>query len=119
MKAVVQTGYGSPSQVLAVRDVEVPRPGDREVLVRVRAASINALDWHLTRGLPYFIRALDGIRTPRQAIRGIDLSGRVEAVGPEVSGLAPGDEVFGGGNGSFAEYAITTPGRLAPKPPGL
>jgi NADPH:quinone reductase-like Zn-dependent oxidoreductase len=117
MKAIVQVGYGS-SDVLQLRDVETPRLGDQEVLVRIHAASVNALDWHVTRGMPYFLR-VGGVRTPRQNIRGVDLAGRVEAVGKDVIGIAPGDEVFGGTNGSFAEYTATTPGRLAPRPAGL
>ena len=119
MKAIVQARYGAPLDVLELREVEMPRVGERDVLVRVHAASVNALDWHTTRGMPYFLRTFLGLRTPRHAIRGIDLAGRVEAVGAEVTELAPGDEVFGGTDGSFAEYATTTPGRLARKPAGL
>lgn len=118
MKAVVQVGYGSPD-VLQLRDVEMPAVGDGGVLVRVHAASVNALDWHVTRGMPYFIRALSGIKSPRDSIRGVDLAGRVEAVGRNVSGLEPGDEVFGGSDASFAEYTVTKPERLAPRPAGL
>jgi NADPH:quinone reductase-like Zn-dependent oxidoreductase len=118
VKAIVQVGYGSPD-VLALREVEMPRVEANGVLVRVHAASVNALDWHMTRGLPYFIRAFEGLRSPRQAIRGVDLAGRVEAVGAEVTGFRPGDEVFGGTSGSFAEYTATTPDRLALKPAGL
>jgi len=118
VKAIVQVAYGLP-HALTLRDVEVPRIGDEEVLVRVHAASVNALDWHMTRGMPYLVRGLDGLRTPRPSIRGVDLAGRVEAVGRKVTGLKPGDEVFGGSNGSFAEYAATTPDRLAPKPEGF
>ncbi len=117
MKAVVQEGYGSPD-VLKLRDVEMPRMGVRGVLVRVRAAAVNALDCYVTRGMPYFLR-LEGLRAPRQNIRGVDLAGRVEAVGSEVGGLTPGDEVFGGTNGSFAEYTVTTPDRLQPRPQGF
>ena len=119
MNALVQVGYGSPLDVLELRDVEIPRVGERDVLVRVRAASVNALDWHTTRGMPYFLRAFLGLRTPRHAVRGIDLAGRVEAVGAKVTELAPGDEVFGGSDGSFAEYTATPPDRLARKPAGL
>jgi len=115
----VQVGYGSPLDVLELRDVEMPRVGERDVLVRVHAASVNALDWHTTRGMPYFLRGLLGLRTPRQAIRGVDLAGRVVAVGAKVTELAPGDEVFGGSEGSFAELTATTPKRLARKPDGL
>jgi NADPH:quinone reductase-like Zn-dependent oxidoreductase len=97
----------------------MPRVEANGVLVRVHAASVNALDWHTTRGMPYFIRAIEGLRSPRNAIRGVDLAGRVEAVGEDVTGFRPGDEVFGGSNGSFAEYTATTPDRLAPKPAGF
>ncbi|HET8625552.1 MAG TPA: NAD(P)-dependent alcohol dehydrogenase [Gemmatimonadales bacterium] len=118
MKAIVQEGYGSPA-VLHLTDIEVPAIGDDGVLVRIHAASVNALDWHTTRGMPYFIRALDGLRSPRNRIRGVDLAGRVEAVGPNVTALRPGDDVFGGTDGSFAEYTATTVDRLAVKPVGL
>jgi NADPH:quinone reductase-like Zn-dependent oxidoreductase len=114
MKAIVQEGYGSPD-VLQLRDIEVPPIDDQGVLVRVHAASVNALDWHTTRGMPYVMR-LDGLHKPRHRVRGVDLAGRVEAVGKSVTRLRPGDDVFGGSNGSFAEYTATTPDRLAPKP---
>jgi NADPH:quinone reductase-like Zn-dependent oxidoreductase len=117
VKAIVQEGYGSPD-VLHLRDIEVPRIDNQGVLVKIHAASVNALDWHVTRGMPYFLR-LGGLRKPRESVRGVDLAGRVEAVGKNVSRLKPGDEVFGGTNGSFAEYTVTTPGRLAVKPIGL
>jgi NADPH:quinone reductase-like Zn-dependent oxidoreductase len=87
--------------------------------VRIHAASVNALDWHTTRGMPYVIRGVDGRSTPRKAIRGVDLSGVVEAVGAAVTEVAPGDEVFGGAEGSFAELAATPPERLARKPARL
>jgi NADPH:quinone reductase-like Zn-dependent oxidoreductase len=118
MKALVQSVYGSP-ELLELRDVEMPALGPGKVLVRVYAASVNALDWHTTRGMPYLIRLFDGLRVPRHPIRGVDLAGRVEAVGDAVTGLATGDDVFGGSNGSFAEYTVTTPDRLARKPKSL
>jgi len=118
VKAVVQVGYGSPD-VLQLREVDIPPLGNDKVLVRVHAASVNALDWHVTRGMPYLIRALSGLRTPRDSIRGVDLGGRVEAVGKDVRGFQIGDEVFGGTDGSFAEFTVTTPNRLAPRPAGL
>lgn len=106
--------------MLHLRDVEIPPLGDGGVLVKVHAASVNALDWHVTRGMPYLIRALSGLRTPRDSIRGVDLAGRVEAVGKNVKGFNAGDEVFGGTDGgSFAEFTVTTPNRLAPLPAGL
>jgi len=103
MQAIVQLGYGLPD-ALELRAVDVPRIGDDEVLVKVHAASVNALDYHMARGTPYIVR-FSGPRAPRQNIRGVDLSGQVEMVGKNVVGLKPGDEVFGGGNGSFAEDA--------------
>jgi NADPH:quinone reductase-like Zn-dependent oxidoreductase len=118
MKAIVQDRYGSPD-VLALRDVETPPIDDHGVLVEVHAASVNALDWHTTRGMPYLIRMDEGFRKPRHSVRGVDLAGRVVAVGKHVARLKPGDEVFGGSTGSFAEYAATTEDRLAPKPSGF
>lgn len=115
MRAIVQDGYGSPD-VLALRDIETPGIDDRGVLVQVHAASVNALDWHTTRGRPYLIRMGEGLRKPRYAVRGVDFAGRVAAVGNQVTRVKPGDEVFGGSNGSFAEYTATTEDRLAPKP---
>jgi NADPH:quinone reductase-like Zn-dependent oxidoreductase len=118
VKAIVQTGYGSPD-VLQLRDIDVPQIDDDGVLVKIHAASVNALDWHTTRGMPYFLRALEGLPSPRNRIRGVDLAGRVEAVGGNVTRLRPGDDVFGGSHGSFAEYTATTADRLALKPAGL
>jgi NADPH:quinone reductase-like Zn-dependent oxidoreductase len=118
VKAIVQDVYGLPD-VLRLRDVEMPRLDDKGVLIRVRAAAVNALDWHATRGMPFLIRIGTGLRRPRDPIRGVDLAGCVEAVGAGVTGFAPGDEVFGGTNGSFAEYTVTTPGRLAHRPAGF
>jgi NADPH:quinone reductase-like Zn-dependent oxidoreductase len=104
--------------VLKLREVERPRIDDRGVLVQVHSASVNALDWHITRGMPYLVR-IGGLRAPKDSIRGVDLAGRVVAVGKDAKRFKPGDEVFGGGNGSFAEYAPTTEDRLASKPPAL
>ncbi|MFD5318132.1 NAD(P)-dependent alcohol dehydrogenase [Streptomyces sp. NPDC127098] len=120
MKAVVQDRYGSPD-VLEVRDVATPVPGDHEVLVRVRAASVNALDWHFMRGDPYVMRLGVGFRGPRVTVRGADFAGVVAAVGGAVEGLAPGDEVFGeaGVGGAFAEYACARDTAVELKPPSL
>lgn len=115
MKAIVQDGYGSPD-VLALRDIETPSIGDEGVLVEVHAASVNALDWHVTRGMPYVLRIDEGLRKPKHRVRGVDLAGRVVAVGKHVTRLQIGDEVFGGGDGSFAELTATTEDRLARKP---
>jgi len=115
MKAIVQEGYGTPD-VLKLREVEMPAFGDDGVLVEVHAASVNALDWHLMRGVPIFIRILEAIGAPKYRIRGVDLAGRVAAFGKNVTRFEPGDEVLGGADGSFAEFAVTTEKRLAPKP---
>jgi NADPH:quinone reductase-like Zn-dependent oxidoreductase len=117
VKAVVQEGYGSPD-VLKLREVATPSIADQGLLVQVHAASVNALDCHITRGTPYLVR-IGGLRTPKDRIRGVDLAGRVVAVGKNVTRFKPGDEVFGGSDGSFAEYAPTTENRLTSKPPAL
>jgi NADPH:quinone reductase-like Zn-dependent oxidoreductase len=94
MKAIVQDRYGSPD-VLHLEDIEVPIARADEVLVRVLAASAFIGDWHIATGLPYAIRAVSGLRAPKNHVRGQDFAGRVESVGANVTGLHPGDEVFG------------------------
>ena len=116
MKAVVQVGYGSSPGVLQLDEIETPSIGDKQVLIQVHAASVNALDWHLTRGKPYFLRLMAGLRAPRDRVRGVDVAGIVHSAGKLVTRLKPGDAVFGGSDGSFAEYAVTTEGRVAAKP---
>jgi NADPH:quinone reductase-like Zn-dependent oxidoreductase len=116
MKAIIQERYGSPDG-LALREIETPVPGETQVLVRVRAASLNAMDWHLMHRLPHLIGAV--LRMPRSPVRGGDLAGTVEAVGSKVTRFKPGDEVFGVGIGSFAQYAAASEDRLAPKPRNL
>src|SRR5215469_3083214 len=117
MKAIVHTRYGSP-KVLQLTDVETPVPQEGEVLVRVHAASVNASDWHAMRGKP--IRTWSGgLRTPKRQRLGGDLAGRVEAVGPNVTQFQVGDEVFGIGRGTFAQYACAPELRLALKPANL
>ncbi|MGW3324732.1 NAD(P)-dependent alcohol dehydrogenase [Streptomyces virginiae] len=118
MKAIVQDIYGPPA-VLRMEEMERPVPGRREVLVRVRAAGVDQGVWHLMAGLPYAVRAVSGLRTPRTRVRGMDVAGVVEAVGPDVTRFRPGDEVYGNCSGSFAEYACAKEGTLAPKPAGL
>ena len=113
MKAVVQERYGSPDG-LVLREIERPSVADDRVLVRVRAASVNAYDWHLMRRLPQLIGKLVGM--PSSRVRGGDMAGHVEAAGRNVTRFKPGDEVFGVGIGSFAEYATAFEDRLAPKP---
>src|SRR5690242_5411647 len=102
MRAVTQDRYGSPD-VLMLRDVPRPEIGDDGVLVRVRAVSLNAADWHLMRGEPFIARLGEGLRTPKQTTPGVDVAGVVEAIGAGVTELAVGDEVFGARSGSLAE----------------
>ncbi|WP_030387702.1 NAD(P)-dependent alcohol dehydrogenase [Streptomyces sp. NRRL S-241] len=118
MKAMVQDSYGPPA-VLRLEEVERPTPGRGEVLVRVRAAGVDQGVWHLMAGMPYAVRAVSGLRRPRNRIRGMDVAGVVEAVGPDVTRFRPGDEVYGNCSGSFAEYACAKEGALAPKPESL
>jgi NADPH:quinone reductase-like Zn-dependent oxidoreductase len=115
MKAAVYTRYGSPD-VLQIRDVEKPVPKDNEVLIKVRAASVNPLDWHLMRGMPYFVRIVAGLRKPKNPRPGVDVAGQVEAVGRNVTQFKPGDEVFGTCRGALAEYACTSERSLVMKP---
>jgi NADPH:quinone reductase-like Zn-dependent oxidoreductase len=118
MKAIVQDEYGS-ADVLRFEDVEIPVPEAGQVLLRVRAASAFIGDWHVMTGTPYAIRLVSGLRQPKQRIRGQDVSGTVEALGDGVTELSVGDEVFGVGSGTFAEYATARVDRLAPKPSNL
>ena len=103
MKAIVYRCYGSPD-VLKFEDVEKPAPADDEVLVKVHAAAVNPLDWHYMRGSPYIMRLMSGLGAPDRTSLGVDFAGTVEAVGKNVTKFKPGDEVFGGSSGAFAEY---------------
>ena len=119
MKGIVYCDYGSPD-VLKVEDIEKPAPGDDQVLVRVRAASVNPLDWHYMRGTPYFMRLGAGLRKPKVTRLGVDFAGTVEAVGRNVNRFKPGDEVFGGRTGAFAQYVLVREDRaVALKPANL
>ena len=118
MKAIVYHEYGSPD-VLKCEETEKPTAGDDEVLIRVRAASVNPLDWHLMRGEPYIIRAMTGLRNPKPTRPGVDLAGQIEAVGRNVTQFQPGDEVFGASSGAFAEYVCAGEKKLVLKPPNL
>jgi NADPH:quinone reductase-like Zn-dependent oxidoreductase len=118
MKAIVQDRYGPPD-VLELKDVAKPAPADNEVLVRVHAAAVNALDWHYMRGDPYVARLSMGLRTPKVRIRGRDFAGQVEAVGRDVGRLRAGDEVYGEADGAFAEYVSAPDGGVDPKPANL
>ena len=119
MKAIVRERYGSPD-VLELRDVDKPVLDDDSVLVKVRAASINAYDWHMMRGLPFLARMSEGLRKPKSIAMGADVAGQVEAVGKNVTHLRPGDEVFGARSGALAEYVRgSAKSFLVPKPAGL
>ncbi len=115
MKAIVYTKYGPP-EVLQLKEVAKPVPKDNQVLVKVHAASANALDWHFMRGAPFLARLAGGLRKPKDPRLGADFAGRVEAVGTNVTQFQPGDEVFGAETGSFAEYASVPENTLALKP---
>ncbi|MFF3399938.1 NAD(P)-dependent alcohol dehydrogenase [Streptomyces sp. NPDC002659] len=119
MKAIVQDAYGS-TDVLKLRDIDPPAVGDGDVLVQVHAAGVEAGVWHLMTGMPYLLRLMGfGLRAPKNPVRGLDVAGRVEAVGRKVTRFKVGDEVFGACDGSFAEYACAREKRLAPKPGNL
>jgi NADPH:quinone reductase-like Zn-dependent oxidoreductase len=126
MKAIVQGSYGPPERVLRLEDVERPPVGDDDVLIRVRATSVNTPDWITVTGVPYILRLRSGLRRPRTRVRGTDVAGVVEAVGKNVADLGPGDEVFGSswGNtlataGTFAEFTVVPVSQLIKKPAGL
>jgi len=103
--------------VLRLREIDVPDIAEREVLVRIHAASVNPYDRHMMRGKPLFVRFTgNGMRRPKQVVPGVDLAGVVEAAGPEVTRFRPGDEVFGMRAGAFADYLNVHEDRLAPKP---
>jgi NADPH:quinone reductase-like Zn-dependent oxidoreductase len=121
MQAIVQDTYGS-AEVLQLREIAKPVPTDNEVLVRVHAAGLHRGDWHVMTGLPYLIRVVVptlGLRKPKVPVRGMDVAGRVEAVGENATRFQPGDAVFGWCDGSFAEYACAPEDNLAPKPANL
>jgi NADPH:quinone reductase-like Zn-dependent oxidoreductase len=115
MRALTRDAYGS-ADVLTVTARPVPIPAPDQVLVRVRAAGLDRGAWHLMTGRPYLIRLAFGLRAPKQPTLGLDLAGEVVAVGDRVTELSPGDAVFGIGAGSFAEFAVATPKKLAPMP---
>jgi NADPH:quinone reductase-like Zn-dependent oxidoreductase len=115
MQAIRVTRYSAP-EALRLSEIEKPAPNDGRVLVKVRAAAANPLDFHGVRGAPAFARVMTGLRKPKDARLGTDLAGVVEAVGGGVTEFKPGDEVFGVCAGSFAEYAVARETRLALKP---
>jgi NADPH:quinone reductase-like Zn-dependent oxidoreductase len=118
MKAIVYREYGT-ADVLRLEDIARPVPKDNQVLVKVRAASANPLDWHEMRGTPYLVRMETGFGKPKDIRLGADMAGEVVAVGKDVTKFKPGDEVFGVGGGAFGEYVRTREVRIALKPAGL
>ena len=126
MKAVVQERYGAPEDVLRLTDVEPPPIGENDLLIRMRASSVNTPDWITVTGVPYALRVTSGLRGPKKPIRGTDVAGIVEDVGKDVTDLELGDEVFGSvwsdslaASGAFAEIAAVPAARVIRKPPGL
>src|SRR5688572_28991719 len=117
MKAVIYTEFGPPD-VLQIQETDKPVPKDNEILMKVRAASVNPFDWHMIRGTPFLMRAmLAGLRKPKEPRVGIDCAGTVEAVGKDVTQFKPGDDVFGGKAGALAEYlCVPADGGIALKP---
>jgi NADPH:quinone reductase-like Zn-dependent oxidoreductase len=119
VKALVQDHYGNPG-VLGLTDLARPAPGPGEVVVRVHAAGVDPGVWHLTTGQPYLLRLLGfGLRAPKNPVRGLDFAGTVEETGDGVTKFRPGDEVFGTGEGSFAEYTVAREDLLSAKPSRL
>jgi NADPH:quinone reductase-like Zn-dependent oxidoreductase len=119
MKAIVYTEYGSP-EVLQLKEVEKPTAKEDEVLVNVRAVSVNPFEWHHLRGTPFPLRLSSGLLKPKHKILGLDIAGRVEAVGSSVQQFQPGDEVFGTSDfGAFAEYVSAREAALMLKPANI
>ena len=118
MQAMIQDTYGTP-EVMHLDDIETPAIGPNEVLVRVRAAGVNPADWAVMSGLPYIARPVYGLRKPKNAVRGTDVAGTVDAVGAAVTRFKVGDAVYGSAKGSYAEYAAAAEDELALKPANL
>ncbi len=126
MEAITQKGYGAPERVLELEKVDRPAVGDDDVLIRMRATSVNTPDWITVAGVPYVTRLRFGLRRPSTPVRGTDVAGVVEAVGKNVTDHQPGDEVFGSSwadtlatPGTFAEFAVAPASQLIKKPAGL
>ncbi len=115
MKAIVYHRYGSPD-VLEYAEIEKPVPGDDEVLIKVRAASLNPFDRYSMRGKPFVARLMMGLRKPKLARLGVDMAGEIEAVVKNITRFKPGDAVFGASRGAFAEYVCTAESRVVSKP---
>jgi NADPH:quinone reductase-like Zn-dependent oxidoreductase len=122
MRAVIQDGYGAPERVLQLDEIPVPPVGADDVLIRMRATSVNTPDWATVTGVPYILRINAGLRRPKRPVRGSDVAGVVEAVGRRVTDLVPGDDVFGSTRtqaGAFAQYVVAPAAQLTRKPAGL
>ena len=123
MQAVIQDGYGAPERVLRLEEIPVPSVGADDVLIRMRATSVNTPDWATVTGVPYILRLGSGLRRPKRPVRGSDVAGVVEAVGGRVTDLVPGDEVLGTTGlaraGAFAKYVAAPAAQLVKKPAGL
>ena len=117
MKAAVHERYGSPDAVVEIREVDKPEPADDEVLVRVQASSVNIAEWYGVTGRPWIARPTTGMRGPKDIRLGVDFAGIVESVGKEVTDFRPGDEVFGGRSGAWAEYVCVRAERAIAKKP--
>lgn len=118
MKAIVYDHYGPPD-VLRLAEIEKPRPAEDQVLIKVRASSVNPYDWHFIRGTPSFIRLFTGISRPKKPRLGADVAGEIVATGSKVTNLKAGDAVFGTASGAFAEYVCASPSSLAIKPENI
>lgn len=126
MKAIVQESYGAPEVVLKLKEVDQPSIGDDDVLIEVRATSVNTPDWITVTGVPYILRLRFGLRRPKTPVRGTDIAGVVQAVGKDVTDLQPGDQVFGSSwadtlptPGTFAEFTVAPASQLIKKPASL
>ena len=119
MKAIVQDLYGS-SDVLKLREIDKPVVTDHDVLLRVHATSVNPADWHFMRGSPFLMRLMGfGLFKPKRPVLGFDVAGRVEEIGKSVKRFRPGDEIFGWGQGAFAEYVSVSEDAVVRKPGNL
>jgi len=119
MKAIFRTSYGS-ADILELKEIDKPVPKDDELLLKVHAASVNPLDWHILRGVPFLVRLMGfGLLKPKHQILGADMAGRVEAVGKDVALFKVGDEIFGSSMGGFAEYTCVRESRVALKPAAM
>jgi len=119
MKAIVYRCYGGP-EVLKLEEIAKPTPADDRVLVKVHAASVNPLDWHLMQGKPYIVRSMAGVGKPDSILMGADFAGTVETVGKNVTRFKPGDEVFGDRDGAFGDYvSVRENGAMALKPSNM